>query len=423
MKRILFAILVCALFVVINNNTFAQLGKLKNVANKAADAKKVVNSVSSKKENNDKSSEQPVNESNSTVKVQLPDQSNEEQVEENQAEETKEKGGIMSVLQTSNEPTDMWDRIDAGLPIEDFGMTDQIHAKHLKQIVFSKTFIEFGKGSEDQLQKTFNLGDEIFYMAYFERSMYNQTIADKLTDFKKDPYDSNNYDSWIVFKFTVNGVDNILGNPIMFQQKMNREEYLQWTGRSEFKAFNGFDELKYNNSLGVAYNLYVVPNLKKGENTVKMSVDYILYRNGDNLGRKEVKFEPAAPMAVGEFKVVVTDDNQVKNYLAKWNELQINAGMADAARETEILNLEKTKRGETPVKIIIESNDWYVNSDGFVIKDRTLTYSAIYKTTNPLFYKVIHNVVSQNYQGGANYGKSVLLMAEREQITPTVVVK
>jgi len=70
--------------------------------------------------------------------------------------------------------------IDPFAPVKDNGMTDEIHAKHLKQVVFSKTSIEYKQGKEEQLTNTFNLGDEIYVMAYFEHSMKNQWLKDRV---------------------------------------------------------------------------------------------------------------------------------------------------------------------------------------------------------------------------------------------------
>jgi hypothetical protein len=318
---------------------------------------------------------------------------------------------------------DMWDRINAGLPVKDFGMTDEVHPNHKKEIVFSKTPLEFQNVKESQLASTFNLGDDIYFMAYFERSMYNQAFVDKIVDYKKVPFDINTYSAWEVFTFSVNGVDNIVGTPIRWAQGILDEYYLTWTGRSQpDRSITQFEEMGYNSSIGRQFNQYVVPCLKKGENTVKFNLSYILYYQVEN-GKKDLEFIPQEPMASGEFKIMVKDDMEVKNYLATWPDIQIKKGMSNPAMETEIKNLELAKRSETPHKIIIESTDWYVEQDAYVIKYRTLTYSAVYKTSNPLFYKVIKNVLRQDYQGSGKFGRSFLEQAELETLIPVCIIK
>ncbi len=309
--------------------------------------------------------------------------------------------------------------------VKDYGMTDGIHANHLKEIVFSKTSIYFQSGKEEQLTKTFNLGDDIYFMAYFENSYMNQWRKEKVNiPTEAEPVT----DVW----FEVNGVVVGKDQPNSFQiihGNTYPEQVQRWTGLSNPQYSLLKCETHKRDNFQLAFHSYVIPVLKPGANTVKMFVSFHVIepwkQDGDNSNRKNM-YVPAQPMASGEITINVKSVADIKNIL-------FNNGFIDKARqsnpalEKQIMTVYNDNSSDSKaVKVMIMYSDWNTRTNDYgVIIERYMECKVIVTTKDPNFYQIWTKDVAQQYTGGGNYSSKIILsnIMEDPYIVPALLFK
>jgi len=382
MNKLFVLLAACLMFSSINVEAQINLGKLKN---------KVKEKVSGE------SSESTTNQNSSANNTQNTSTNNSQNSSTNNSQNNNKKA-----------------EADPFAPVKDYGMTDEIHANHKKQVVFSKTSIEFKRGKEEQLSNTFNLGDEIYIMAYFEHSMMNQALKDKFQV-------PDRFEGFLNVWYEVNGqVVGKEGNN-SFEKKIydGSAEFENWTGICyPLHSLSLCDNFNRDN-IQLAFHSYVVPMLKQGDNKVKMFFSYELHEAMDpNHGgysgdlKKELKliYQPAEPIAVGEMTIKVNNIADVKKMLTKSGFIPV-AGQSNPALEKQIMNIYNAGGTEKKaVKVIIYSNDWSIRRDDFGnILGRYVGVNVVATTSDPNYYEVWDKSAEQQYTGGGQYSTKIVL--------------
>jgi hypothetical protein len=303
---------------------------------------------------------------------------------------------------------------DPFAPVKDYGMTDEIHAKHLKQVVFSKTSIEYKRGKEEQLTNTFNLGDEIYVMAYFEHSIKNQWLKDKI----QMPDD---FRTFLNIWYEVNG--QVVGKegPNSFEKEYVGPypyEIGDWTcfcypllSLSKCENYN-------RDNIQLPFHSYAVPLLKQGDNKVKMFFSFEVHEDmisGNSYSgdlKKELKllYQPAEPMAVGEMTIKVNNIADVKKMLTKSGFIPV-AGQNNPTLEKQIMNVYNANSSDSKaVKAIIYDSDWSVRRDDYGnIVGRYVGVKVVVTTSDPNYYEVWDKSAEQPYTGGGQYSSKIVL--------------
>lgn len=302
---------------------------------------------------------------------------------------------------------------DPFTPVKDNGMTDEIHANHLKQVVFSKTSIEFKKGKEAQLSNTFNLGDEIYVMAYFERSYVNQWLKDKIEM-------PSNIISYQNIWFEVNG--QVVGQEgdNSFEKKFYGPypyEISQWTNFCYPLHSLSLCENFNRDNIQLPFHSYVIPLLKPGENKVKMFFSFQTNEDLKESGsyppnpKKDLKllYQPSEPMAIGEMTIKVNNIADVKKILTKSGFIPV-AAQNNPALEKQILTVYNANSSNNKaVKAIIYDGDWSIRREDNIIVGRYVGVKVVSTTDDPNYYKIWDMSAEQPYQGGGKYSTKIIL--------------
>ena len=296
--------------------------------------------------------------------------------------------------------------------------TDAIHANHLKEVVFSGTPIEStiksfniqGNATEAMLAKSFSLTDDIYMMAYFERSFYNQMMKDK-TALPENTY----YTPRIWFE--VNG--KIIGKKgsNKFEKSMGKYDFLEWTNLSYPKySLTKFETFSPQNPQ-LAFYSYVLPLLQTGENKVKVFVAFDVIKYNGNGGpeanmteEERTVYSPAEPMATGEFTLNVNNIADVKTLLVKNNFIP-QAAQKSPALENQVMKVYNTGNNEDQaVKVIITDSDWTISRDDFgIILGRYVDAKIVVTTSDPDSYIIWDKKIEQPYAGGGQYSTKIVL--------------
>lgn len=291
--------------------------------------------------------------------------------------------------------------------VADFGWTDGIHEKFKGKVVFSKTPILFKQGQESQLQREFTLSDEIYLMAYFERSFHNQVIQEG-----KQQHINEDVSAQGLVTLEVNGAPVGGMNNYTYHIQVPSDPFSKWTGVSYPDSPLTRITANSTRTLDRAFNAYVVPALKPGRNTVKMSVDFELIEGGKRT------FAPAVPMAVGELIVNVKDSAELKGHLVKHAYLPKSL-LSDPKLETDI---KACLKDLDPVRVLFLNSDWEVVRDLGGIKKRSIAFTVVLKNGDT--YKAQNHIAWQDYQGGGKYGRTqVTLAATHVMDVPSVLMK
>jgi len=301
---------------------------------------------------------------------------------------------------------------------KDNGMTDAIHANHLKEIVFSKTPIESanksfnipGNAREEILTKSFSLSDDIYFMAYFEHSFYNEMMKDK-----KEFDESTFYTPRIWFE--VNGKEAGKKGDNKFKKSMGPYDFKEWTWLSYPKySLTKFETFSEENPQ-LAFYSYVLPLLQAGENNVKMFVAFDVIKYNGNGGpeanmteEERTIYSPSAPMAVGEMTLNVKNIAEVKALLIKNNFIP-QAGQNNLALEKQIMKVYNSGNNESQaVKAIISDSDWSISRDDFgIILGRYVDVKLVVTSSDPDNYTIWDKKVEQPYAGGGQYSNNIVI--------------
>lgn len=400
MKNILF-ISLCLVFLSVSQNSNAQLSKLKSLKKKAASVvkKNNTNSKATKKVASGSMSSSD-SESNSNNSENL---SNENTASLGSGGQTKPKTGLLA---TSN--------FKSLQPIKDYGMTDGIHANHIGEVVFSKTPIRFSSGREDQLSRSFNLGDEIYFMAYFKHSYHNQCVEDKVDWIADELPNQPQYNREVIY-FEVNG--EIIGKDgaNKYERQAAREHFQKWTGRSNPDGTIFLVKRPARISIGRSFLTYVAPKLKQGVNKIKMYVSFSVK------GKDSEKFyTPSKPMAVGEFELNVKSTAMLKGFIIengfKLESKQNNPALEKAVRSA--YNGDKTIK-----KIVFRHNTWSIQREHGVITEKYIPLYLIYPKSDGT-YEALGAYAIQDYLGGGKYSKTrVSLFRDEIFEVPAILAK
>jgi hypothetical protein len=296
--------------------------------------------------------------------------------------------------------------------------TDAIHANHLKEIVFSSTPIEStiksfniqGNATEAMLAKSFSLTDDIYMMAYFENSFYNQMMKDK-TALPENTY----YTPRIWFE--VDGKMSGKKGSNKFEKSMGKYDFLEWTNLSFPKySLTKFETFSQENPQ-LAFYSYVLPLLQTGENKVKVFVAFDVIKYNGNGGpeatmseEERTVYSPAEPMATGEFTLNVKNIEEVKTLLVKSNFIP-QAAQKNPALENQIMKVYNTGNTEDQaVKVIITDSDWTISRDDFgIILGRYVDAKVVVTSTDPDSYIIWDKKIEQPYAGGGQYSTKIVL--------------
>jgi len=289
----------------------------------------------------------------------------------------------------------------------DFGWTDSIHQKYKGRIVFSTTPILFKQGREDQLKKEFTLDDEIYLMAYFERSFHNQVIQEGKGELINEDASVQGVVTWEVNGNPVGGMNNY-----SYYIQVPSDQFSKWTGASYPESPLTRITQNSTRAMDRAFNAYVVPALRQGRNQVRMLFSFDLYS-----GSKKA-FSPAAPMAVGEFTLNIKDIGELKSHLIKQAYLP-ESQKSDSKLEPEIKTILKN---DNPIKILFLDGDWSIIRSHGEITQRNIAFTVVVK--NGEKYKAQNHIAWQEYQGGGKYGRTQVAVAPTHVMdVPSLLVK
>jgi len=294
----------------------------------------------------------------------------------------------------------------------DYGWTDGIHEKYKGQVVLSKTSILFQKGNEAQLTKEFVLGkDDIYFMAYFENSYKNRLIKDGKSNLIV-PDNVSHISVRDLIYWEVNG--ELVGkdqysnytSPMGYAD----DSFKKWTGLSfpdnSLTKFAG-------GRLQRAFNCYVVPKLKVGDNKIKMFVNFEARKGND-------KHSPEPAMAIGEFILKVNNANDIVKHFNDINYLQEMKFNEKNKVEKEIrdaLPKEKIK------KVVFCANDWTTKTEYGKIVSRSVPVSLIIEDEEGRDIAWSYSA-EQKHQGGGKYGQAVPYRSTRmDYEVPKMLIK
>jgi len=220
--------------------------------------------------------------------------------------------------------------------VNDYGMTSDAHGDHVGEIVFSKKPIQFQNENPDEFTNEFNYPeDKIYFMAYLPKSIANVCFEEH--DFLPVMRDSK-----ITFTFFV-GDKEVSTTKI----ELTSDQLNKWTGWSDPNKPFGLEE-GYMSKYCFDYRDYVLPELKKGENIIRMVVGYEVKNNGKLITNK-------SPVTEGTFTVIAQDDYDISLDPAP------EAVMHDAALEAKVRKALIDRWDNTIVhKIILIESDWEV---------------------------------------------------------------
>lgn len=291
--------------------------------------------------------------------------------------------------------------------VADFGWTDSIHQKYKGRIVFSTTPILFKQGQEDQLKKEFTLNDDLYLMAYFERSFHNQVIQEGKGELINEDASVQGVVTWEVNGNPVGGMNNY-----SYHIQVPSDQFSKWTGASYPESPLTRITQNSTRALDRAFNAYVVPALRQGRNQVRMIFSFDLYS-----GAKKA-FSPAAPMAIGEFTIQVKDLAELKAHLVKQAYLP-ESEKNDPKLEAEIKAIMKN---DNPVKVIFLNGDWDVVRKHGEITQRNIAFTVVLKKGEK--FTAQNHIAWQEYQGGGKYGRTQVAAAPTHVMdVPSLLMK
>jgi hypothetical protein len=333
--------------------------------------------------------------------------------------ETSESPSNQSSSGTSAEKKIMKAMEDPYAPHKDNGMTDAIHANHLKEVVFSKTPIESanksfniqGNAREEILTKSFSLSDDIYFLAYFEHSFYNEMMKDK------KEFDERTFYTPRIW-FEVNGKEAGKKGNNKFAKSMGKYDFLEWTWLSYPKySLTKFETFSEENPQ-LAFYSFVLPLLQAGENKVKVLIAFDVIKYNGNGGpeatmteEERTVYSPSAPMAVGEFTLTVKSIAEVKALLIKNNFIP-QAAQNNPALEKQIMKVYNSGNSESQaVKAIISDSDWSISRDDFgIILGRYVDIKLVVtSSSDPDSYIIWDKKVEQPYAGGGQYSSNIVI--------------
>lgn len=264
----------------------------------------------------------------------------------------------------------------------DKGITNDIHAKYVNQIVFMSEDTPQDQVDPAKFKTEFNLGDPIHFRVYLDQSLMNG-----LTSVTRGTSRSIvEVHSRFQFVFTIDDAEPL--EIEMMEDAFDREEKNTWT--TWRGAFKPEDKSYY---LGMREWEYFMTerqgNLTEGSHKVKVEVyPYIYYpkeKRGDLMASSTITLNVSSASF---------DPNDPNTCFPE-------AGMNDAALEAKILEafLDKGWK-ETPKKVIITSRAWFIERHpvtGIILR-RTIE-AAVCSTRGDAdcFYQKFN--FSQDYDG------------------------
>ncbi len=317
--------------------------------------------------------------------------------------------------------TDEFIIVKKSSPIIDNGLTCDLHKKNKGKIVFSKNPIPETDGKVNQLSKKFTLGtDNIYCRIFLERSHHNQCIKDGKSWIKdKLPETPKSATRYIYFE--VNG--KIVGKKDMnkYRKMEVYKDDFQKTTNISFKhsLTKGFGIRQSSGLLnkGEIFLSYVVPNLKQGNNKVKMFVNFSVKNPSTN---KE--YTASKPVASGEFNYYVDDLSKIKTTISKPLEKYYKRSLISKQNNEALIKEIKSqyKGSKKLYKIVISDSDWRIirNRKNNIVS-RYMFIDLIFINTNNKLeidgYFGNRTQVSQTYMGGGKYGKSKFYLAKKRK--------
>ena len=299
-------------------------------------------------------------------------------------------------------------------PVVDEGITSDIHKKYMKQIVFSKSPIA-KIASEAGLTNSFNLGDDIYFRAFLEKSFVNESNAIGYSAGAPQT-GATAYEVFIDGKPLVDmpGTQNYKDGfadsehdyPTTFTKSFSRNWGLTSDkGKSYSKILLDF---YYNTTL-----------LSPGVHKVKVNSTYYVPMNGATPDQQYQKaFGKEKLLATGEFTLNVTDAGKVTVGKKLCSMPDITTEIKYFAygapkivpQAADWIKKELTEKGTKATLVkIIEDVDWAYIKNGFgIITHRTLWGNAfLYDTETKLYYSRRIKYTQQNISsGGAKYGNT-----------------
>lgn len=301
-------------------------------------------------------------------------------------------------------------------PVADEGVTSDMHKKYMKQVVFSKTPIA-KTPSESALTNTFNLGDDIYFRVFMERSFVNESNAIGYSLGGTPQKGATAYEVFIDGKplvdmpGTKNDRDGYAESehdyPTTFTKGISRT----WGTAAD----KGKDYSKI--LLDFYYNTAL---LSPGPHKVKVSSTYYVPANGATPDQQYQKaFGKEKLMATGEFTLNVTEAGKIAvgkklcSMSGIKQEIDYFSAKAPAkvpqAPEWVKKNLTEKGTNATLVKVV-EGDEWAYIKNGFgIITHRELWGNAfLLDKETGLYYSRRIKYTQQNISsGGSSYGSTV----------------
>lgn len=300
--------------------------------------------------------------------------------------------------------------------IPDEGITSDVHKKLMKQVVFSKTAIA-KSAVESSLTNSFNLGDDIYFRVYLEKSIINESNA--------IGYETNS---------TVNGVTAfdifIDGKKIVdmpatetYQYSFSKSEHQYPTTFTDCLSRNWGDPDDKGKSykkalLDFYYNAVL---LSPGTHKVTINTTYYVPENGATPEQQYQKaFGKEKLLATGEFSLNVTEAGKVAigKKLCSMPDIKTEVDYFKIAKaptkvpqaaEWVKKNINEKGINASLVKVV-EGDEWaYIKNSWGIITHRELWGNAfLLDKTSGLYYSRRIKYTEQNISsGGAKYGSTV----------------
>jgi len=273
-------------------------------------------------------------------------------------------------------------------PKPDAGITGSLHQKYLKQIVFSKKPID-GNSPESELSNSFNLGDDIFFRLFLERSLANDARAARIEEGVKAQE--------LKAEIHINGT-KIYDNYEVNGLHKYRFNYENSTSALEALSHNKWVELEGDNGFANEF-----------------LTDFFYATNRLPVGSHKVKIVLPKLNISGEFTLNVTEAGKLA--LAKKlcvmpviqsHAEHFNKGLKIVTNGAEVIKT-APRENSTFVKVVETASDWVYHKNRYgIITHRTLYGRAFYKYNDTgLYYsKDIEFYQENTSSGGSKYGKT-----------------
>lgn len=223
---------------------------------------------------------------------------------------------------------------------KDMGFTSSVHKKYVKQIIWSKSIINFNEQESARLETKFKLTDPIYGRIFLERSIRNTPLYYKSNN--KPTENSRNSFEW---KLYIDGKDTGGSFGVFYQAFFNDDMGKNWT-TWQFSPHLLNPDAGEEQEIGAAWEK-AVRGLSVGEHSVRFEL----------WGGSELQFRSSEPMTVGTFTLLVSKGEKVAT-LAKFPKETYSGNDTSQLREQLKKALATGKISYSDIVKLAITTDW-----------------------------------------------------------------